>query len=54
MKLLKFIALVWVVETFQTYDGVARFLQTLPIERALEAKVVCSDWNWPCAIFYRK
>lgn len=54
MKILKLVVLVWAMKSFYTFDGVLAFLNQLPPERALEAKVACTDLTMPCYVFYRE
>jgi len=52
--LLKLFVLVWMVERCSTYNDAVLFLNTLPPERAVEAKIVATDWAMPVIVFYRK
>lgn len=53
VKILKMIVLVWMCETFFTRSGVVEFLNTLPPERAIEAKVTIPDVGQHFYVFYR-
>ena len=49
---LPILALVWTSEWFFTHGAAAQFLNTLPAERALEAKVSCAPGSG-CTVFFR-
>lgn len=50
--LLTMFALMWVTKSFFTVGSVAKFLNTLPAERQLEAKIIAMD-VFPIIVFYR-
>lgn len=52
-KWIKFFVLVWMVKEFLTSNGAVEFLNSLPPERALEAKVSVSDPFNFIFVFYR-
>jgi hypothetical protein len=54
MKVMKLVVLVWAMKSFHTFDGVLEFLNQLPPERAIEAKVACTELMQPCQVFYRE
>lgn len=54
MKIFRLVVLIWAMKSFQTFDGVLEFLNQLPPERAVEAKVACTELMQPCNVFYRE
>ena len=52
MKRLLLILLVWQTRSFFTSRGAAQFLNSLPPERAIEAKVIC-ELGGPWYVVYR-
>lgn len=53
MKKLLMVVLIWTCQEFFTKGGVIKFLNSLPPERAIEAKVVGLDTTYPIFVFYR-
>lgn len=41
-------------EQFYTYEQALKFLNYLPENRSLEAKIVATDYIQPITVFYRK
>lgn len=51
MRYAKFFILAWTIKTFSLSSSVAEFLNTLPPQRQMEAKVTC--WDYACVVYYR-
>ena len=57
MKIIRILVLVWVSKGFFTIDSMVSFINTLPLERAVESKIVACNSNRmfvsPYVLIYR-
>lgn len=42
----KWLFLIWIMKTFVTLDSVTTFLNSLPVQQSLHAKIVVVDSQW--------